>query len=64
MSIKAIEPDIQEEILEALPSNYKDAIEVMAQLSANMLLSGEGTSIEEFMDLVRAHHTAYMEDEA
>lgn len=35
-----IEPDIQEQILTALPEDYNQAMEVMCQLLANMMLSG------------------------
>ncbi len=37
---KAIEPDIQEAIIDALPNDYDQAMEVICQLIANMMLSG------------------------
>jgi hypothetical protein len=61
MSTKTIYPDIQEEILIALPDDYHEAVEVMAQLSANILLSGPHLDFAEFMNKVRGYHTAYVE---
>lgn len=39
--MQTIEPTIQEEILTVLPSDYNKAMEVMCQLIANMMLSGD-----------------------
>lgn len=38
--MQTIEPAIQETILTALPEDYDQAMEVMCQLLANMMLSG------------------------
>lgn len=61
MKSKTIEGNIQEKILEALPNDYETSVELMAQLSANILLSGPCTNIEAFFAKVRYHHTAYIE---
>lgn len=63
MKPRTIEGAIQEEILEALLNDYETSIELMAQLSANMLLSGPRTDIEAFFVRVRHHHTIYIEYE-
>ena len=63
MTIPAIEADIQDQLICLLPDDYHTAIEVLAQLSANILLSGERFNIEKFIDKLRKHHAAYIVDE-
>jgi hypothetical protein len=61
MNNPTIEPEIQEIILETLPDEGNTALEVMAQLSANMVLSIPGAKIDLFLNMVRAHYEAYCE---
>lgn len=56
---EAIEPDIQDTILTALPGDGPLALEVMAQLSANMVLSIRGADLESFIERVRHHYISY-----
>lgn len=62
MSNPTIEPAIQEIILDALPREGNIALEIMAQLSANMVLSIPGAKIEWFLNLVHAHYEAYNDE--
>lgn len=61
MSNLTIEPDTQQIILDALPNEGNIALEVMAQLSANMILSIPGMKLDLFLGMVRAHYEAYCE---
>ena len=53
----AIEPDIQEEILNLLPDPPEYALKVMAQLTGNML-AGYG-DIEEYIADLKAQYLIY-----
>lgn len=59
MTNPTIENDIQETILEALPSDGLKALEVMAQLSANMILSIPEADLDKFITRVRWNYAAY-----
>ena len=59
-----IEPIIQDEILNILPNDGPLALALMAQLSANMLLSINGPSFDDFIADVRSNLNFYKELEA
>jgi len=50
-----IEPEIQEIILDALPANSSRALEVIAQLTANMIISIKDANINNYIDLLKHH---------
>jgi hypothetical protein len=54
-----IEGDIQEIILQVLPDDGALALDVMAQLSANMIMSIKGADIESYVQNLRAQYSAY-----
>lgn len=58
-----IEPEIQEAILDILPGNGQKALLVIAQLAANMVLSIDGATIENFMLSVENYYRDYERDE-
>lgn len=61
MTVRTIEADIQEKILNILPDNYETALEIMAQLSANICLSGKCFDVEAFCNKIRKHYNKYIE---
>lgn len=54
-----IEPEIQEIILDALPSDGDRALEVMAQLTANMIISIKGANIITYIENLKHHLAQY-----
>lgn len=59
MSIKTIEPDIQEKILDVLPSDGPLALKVMSQLTANIIISINGANVNEFIDTLKSDIALY-----
>lgn len=54
-----IEPGTQEEILKLLPDDGPEALKIMAQLIANMLLSIHGADLGLFIKDVQDNLAAY-----
>lgn len=61
--IKTIEPEIQDRVLDILPNDGKLALKVMAQLSANMLLSINGSDLGLFIKDIQDNFSAYRKAE-
>lgn len=57
--MKTIRPATQELILDALPDEGSEAIELMAQLLANMILCIDGATIDKTIDRLRFHLAEY-----
>lgn len=53
--IKFIQPDIQETILNILPDYGPNALNLMAQLTANMLISIDGANINDYIVSLNNH---------
>jgi len=54
-----IEPDIQEAIIVILPNDGYKALEVMAQLTANMILSINNANIDDYIKNLKNHLASY-----
>lgn len=54
-----IEPDIQEAILDILPDNGPKALDVMAQLTANMIIKIKGANINDYVKNLKRHLALY-----
>jgi hypothetical protein len=62
MKATTIKADVQNTILTILPDRYDEALDLMAQLSANMILSSpERPDLKSFLANVKAHYDAYLE---
>lgn len=59
--MRTIEPGIQEKILDTLPDDGPLALELMAQLVANMVLSINGADINTFIACLRRELDLYEE---
>jgi len=57
--METIEPDIQDAILDILPNDGPLAMRIMCQLLANMILSLEGSSINDVIELIRLNLAEY-----
>ena len=57
--METIEPDIQDAILDILPNDGPLAMRLMRQLLANMILSLEGSSINDVIELIRLNLAEY-----
>lgn len=53
-----IEPEIQDKILDILPNDPSIALDIMAQLSANMLVSIP-SDLDKFIENLKVKHAAY-----
>jgi len=54
-----IEPDIQEAILDILPDSGPRALDVMAQLTANMIIEIKGANINDYVENLKKHLALY-----
>lgn len=52
-------PDVQEKILDALPSDGLIALGVMSQLTANMIISINGANINDFIADLKSNLALY-----
>lgn len=59
MIVRSIEPECQDKILDILPDDGNLALKVMAQLSANMLLSIKGADLGLFIKDIQDNFAAY-----
>jgi len=57
--MEIIEPDIQEIILDILPSNGQLAMELMCQLTANMILSIPNSNINNVIERIKFYLAEY-----
>lgn len=57
--MQTIEPDIQEAILTMLPNDYNTSVSLMCQLLANIMLSGDGMSLDYVVAEIKANVAAY-----
>lgn len=57
--MQTIEPDIQEAILTMLPDDYKTSVRLMCQLLANIMLSGDGMSLDYVISEIKVNVAAY-----
>jgi len=54
-----IEPDIQDAIVDILPNDGHKALEVMAQLTANMIISINNANIDDYIKNLKNHLASY-----
>lgn len=54
-----IQPDIQEAIITMLPDPEEEAIEIICQITANLILSMENQSKEKVFKLIEKNIIAY-----
>jgi len=59
MTPDTIEPYIQEAILDVLPNDGHKALDVMAQLTANMILSINNANIDDYIKNLKNHLASY-----
>lgn len=59
MKNPTIEPEIQEAILTALPEDGELALQIMAQLCANIVLSVKGANLDRFLVEVELNYLDY-----
>lgn len=57
--MQTIEPDIQDAILTLLPNDGPTALTVMAQLTANMLISIDGANINDYIAELKTQLAGY-----
>ena len=50
-----IEPDIQEKILDILPDDGAKALNLMAQLTANMIISIDNANVKNYIESLHSH---------
>ena len=55
----AIEPDIQEEIVDILPASLETSLKLMAQLTGNMLAEADMMTFEEYVADLKAQYLIY-----
>lgn len=61
MLTSTVEPDAQDSILDVLPRDGSVALEVMAQLSANMVTSIPEADLESFIERVRYYYRNFIQ---